>query len=79
MVVSGLRPDPRLPGYVIVEVDGSRLASLPVEVVAGLGLAAGEELAPARYDVLLAEGRIEAARRVALRMLSVRAHAITDL
>lgn len=79
MVVSGLRPDPRLPGFVIIEMDGTRLASLPVEVVAGLGLAAGEELAPARYEALLSEGRVEAARQVALRMLSVRAHAVTDL
>ena len=79
MVVSGLRPDPRLAGCVIVEIDGTRLASLPVEMIVELGLAAGEELAPGRYETLLAASRVEAARRVALRMLAVRAHGVTDL
>jgi len=79
VLVSALRPDPRLPGCVIVEIDGARLASLPVEVVVELGLVSGEELPPERHEVLLEAARIEGARRVALRMLAVRAHAVKDL
>lgn len=79
MIVSALRPDPRLAGCVIVEIDGDRLASLPVEVVKELGLASGQELAPVRYEALQAAARMDAARRVALRMLSIRPHAVADL
>lgn len=79
VLVSALRPDPRLPGCVIVEIDGARLVSLPVEVVVELGLVSGQELTPARHEALLEAARVEAARRVALRMLSIRAHAVQDL
>lgn len=79
MLVSALRPDPRLPGCVIVEIDGARLASLPIEIVVELGLVSGAELAPNRHETLLEAARVEAARRVALRMLSIRAHAVKDL
>lgn len=79
VLVSALRPDPRLPGCVIVEIDGARLASLPIEIVVELGLVSGAELAPDHYEALLEAARVEAARRVALRMLSIRAHAVQDL
>jgi regulatory protein len=79
MFLSGLRPDPRSPSSLIVEVDGGRVASLPVEVVKELGLVPGEELAPARYEQLMAVARVESARRVALRMLAVRPRASADL
>ena len=79
MIVSALRPDPRLAGCVIVEIDGDRVASLPVEVVKELGLASGEELAPARYEALMAAARVDAARRVALRMLGIRPQAVGEL
>jgi regulatory protein len=79
VVVTALRPDARSPGCLVVEVDGGRVASLPAEVVRELGLAPGEELAPSRYQALLAAARVESARRVALRLLGARPRAVEDL
>jgi len=50
-----------------------------VEVVKDMGLAPGEELAPSRHEVLLHAASVEAARQVALRMLGVRPHAVTEI
>ena len=77
--LTALAPDPRQPGYRLVEVDRGRFASLPLEAVQPLGLQVGAELAPAQLDRLRELADVEAAERAALRALARRAHARLDL
>jgi regulatory protein len=79
MLVSALRPDPRSPSCLIVEIDGGRVASLPAEIVKDLGLVPGEELATSRYEQLLAVARVESARRVGLRLLAARPQSAVEI
>ena len=78
-VVTGLAPDPRQPGYRLVEVDRGRFASLPAERLDPLGLVVGTVLEPAALDRLQALADEEGAHRAALRKLALRAHARGDL
>ncbi|HYS20303.1 MAG TPA: regulatory protein RecX [Gemmatimonadales bacterium] len=77
--LTGLAPDPRQPGYRLVEVDRGRFASLPLDAVEPLGLQVEAELAPAVLDRLRELADVEAAERAALRALARRAHARLDL
>ncbi len=77
--LTGLAPDPRQPGYRLVEVDRGRFASLPVAALEPLRLEVGAALAPAVLDRLRELADIEAAERAALRALARRAHAHLDL
>jgi regulatory protein len=77
--LTALAPDPRQPGYVLVEVDRGRFASLPAAAIEPLGLVVGAELAPAVLARLRDLADIEAAQRAALRALARRAHARLDL
>ena len=77
--LTALAPDPRQPGYRLVEVDRGRFASLPVAALELLRLEVGAELAPAVLDRLRELADIEAAERAALRALARRAHARLDL
>jgi regulatory protein len=77
--LTALAPDPRQPGYRLVEVDRGRFASLPVGALEPLRLAVGAALAPAVLDRLRELADIEAAERAALRALARRAHARLDL
>ena len=77
--LTGLAPDPRQPGYRLVEVDRGRFASLPVAALEPLRLEVGAALAPAVLDRLRELADIEAAERAALRALARRAHARLDL
>jgi regulatory protein len=77
--LTGLAPDPRQPGYRLVEVDRGRFASLPLEAVEPLGPQVGAELGPAALDRLRELADVEAAERAALRALARRAHARLDL
>ena len=77
--LTALAPDPRQPGYRLVEVDRGRFASLPLEAVQPLGLRVGAELAPALLDRLRELADVEAAERAAIRALARRAHARLDL
>src|SRR5205814_9232804 len=72
-------PDPRQPGYRMVEVDRGRFASLPVAALEPLSLQLGAALAPAVLDRLRDLADVEAAERAALRALARRAHARGDL
>src|SRR6266581_39312 len=45
-VLTGLAPDPRQPGYLLVDVDRGRFASLPADAVEPLRLLVGAELTP---------------------------------
>jgi len=78
-VLTGLAPDPRRPGYHLVEIDRGRFASLPGESLAGLGLAVGREIGPRVLARLEELADLEAAHRAALRALARRAHARVDL
>jgi regulatory protein len=62
-----------------VEVDRGRFASLPVSVLAPLGLTLGAALSPATLDRLQALADIEAACRAAERALARRPYARRDL
>jgi len=77
--LTGLAPDPRQPGYRLVEVDRGRFASLPGVALEPLSLQLGAELAPAVLERLRALADVEAAERAALRALTRRAHARGDL
>jgi len=79
MILTGLAPDPRRPGYHLVDIDRGRFASLPGESLAGLGLAVGREIGPRVLTRLQELADLEAAHRAALRALGRRAHARLDL
>ena len=71
MLVTSLSPDARQAGYVIVQLDGARYASLPVEVAGELGLAEGAELEGERLERLKRAADGEAAYQVATRLLAL--------
>ena len=77
--LTALAPDPRQPGYRLVEVDRGRFASLPLAALEPLSLQLGAKLAPAVLDRLRELADVEAAERAALRALARRAHARLDL
>jgi regulatory protein len=77
--LTGLAPDPRQPGYRLVEVDRGRFASLPADAIEGLSLQLGAALVPAVLERLRELADVEAAQRAALRALARRAHAWRDL
>ncbi len=79
MVVTALRANARAPGNVIIELDGSRFASLPRDVIAALHLEVGEELDVAKHRRLSHLADAEAAYNRAVRMLTARPRAINDL
>jgi regulatory protein len=78
-ILTALAPDPRQPGYRLVEVDRGRFASLPAAALESLSLRLGAELEPAVLDRLRELADVEAAERAALRALARRAHAHLDL
>ena len=77
--ISDLLPDPRAPGYLVVEVDGARFASLPEEVVALLGLCKGNQLEQDAFAELTRVADVEAAHRVAIRLLAHRPRAVNEM
>ena len=77
--LTGLAPDPRQPGYWLVEVDRGRFASLPAEALEPIPLAVGQELSSAVVERLQELADIEAAYRAAMRALAHRGHATRDL
>lgn len=79
MIVTGLRPDARIPGYLVVEVDRHRYAALPAEVVSALGLKPGLELDDQAKAELEAAVSAEGAYRVALRLLAAKPRASGEL
>jgi regulatory protein len=78
-VLTGATPDPRSPGYCLLEVDRGCFASLPGELLAPLGLVVGSELSAATLERLQALADIEAAYRSAVRAQARRPHARGDL
>src|SRR5256885_2340167 len=78
-VLTGLAPDPRQPGYRLVEVDRGRFASLPAADLELLSLAIGREIPVPALERLQELADIEAAWRAALRSQRQRGHARQDL
>ena len=77
--LTGLAPDPRHDGCVLVEVDRGRFASVPAAELAALDLEVGADLSDSVLRRLrdLADG--EAAYRAGLRALALRPRARVDL
>lgn len=80
-ILTGLAPDPRQPGYRLVEVDRGRFASLPAEVLEALPqpLTPGVTLSDAVLARLQELADVEAAVRAAVRSLMTRGRARGDL
>ncbi len=78
-VLTDLAPDPRHPGYQVVEVDRGRFASLPARALDSLGISRGAELAPPVLSALQQLADIEAAYRAAVRAQTRRPHAREEL
>ena len=78
-LLTGCAPDPRRPGYRLLEVDRGRFASLPVDLLQDFDVTEGRTLAPQELIWLreIADG--EAAYRAAVRALANRPHAGFDL
>ncbi|HEY6807924.1 MAG TPA: regulatory protein RecX [Gemmatimonadales bacterium] len=74
-----IAPDPRLPGYRVVDVDRGRFASLPAEALELLNLAPGREIPPMAFARLQELADVEAAYRAAVRLERLRGHARADL
>jgi len=77
--LTGLAPDPRRDGCILVEVDRGRFASVPAAELSALDLEVGADLPDAILGRLqeLADG--EAAYRAGLRALALRPRARVDL
>lgn len=78
-VLTDLAPDPRQPGYQVVEVDRGRFASLPTTALMSLGISCGAVLAPPVFSALQLLADIEAAYRAAVRAQTRRPHAREEL
>jgi len=79
LVLTDLAPDPRQPGYQVVEVDRGRFASLPAAAIHSLGLSRGAEIAAPILSALQQLADIEAAYRAAVRAQTRRPHAREEL
>ncbi len=77
--LTALAPDPRQPGYRLVEVDRGRFASLPAEALQGLELTLGAVLSGRTLARLQELADVEAAYRAAARALAARGRAQRDL
>jgi regulatory protein len=78
-VVTNLAPDPRQPGYQVVEVDRGRFASLPAAALVPLELSRGAAIDPDTFSALQQLADIEAAYRAAVRAQTRRPHARAEL
>ncbi len=78
-LLTGLAADPRQPGYVLVDVDRRRFASLPQDALADLPLVVGRPLDARSLTRLTRLADVEAAARAAARALARRGFALGDL
>jgi regulatory protein len=76
--VTALRPS-RTAGYILVEVDGARVALLPIERVRALGLVRGGELDEVARERLDAAAQAEDAYRAAVRLLAARPRSVQEV
>ncbi|MGH7514664.1 MAG: regulatory protein RecX [Gemmatimonadales bacterium] len=78
-VLTALEPDPRRPGTLRVEVDGTRFGAVPAELARAAGLAVGRAVDAELHERLTAAADAEAAFRTLLRALERRSFARADL
>jgi len=78
-IVTAIAPDPRRPGYHVIDVDRGRFGSLPVEALEAASLQVGQTLAPQLLEFLHELADVEAAYRAALKALAARGRARGDL
>jgi regulatory protein len=78
-VLTGLEPDPRRPGTLRVEVDGTRFGAVPAELARAAGLTVGRVVDAELHERLTAAADAEAAFRTVLRALERRSFARADL
>ncbi len=79
MYVTGIRPHPRAPGRLVIEVDGARFATLPAESVEALGIDDGQHLTDADASRLSYAADVDGAYRVALRLLAARPRSVQEV
>lgn len=79
MFVTGVKPHPRAPGRLVVEVNGARFATVSAETVQLLDLEEGKRLSERDVARLSYEADVEAAYRVAVQMLSRRPRAVYEV
>ena len=77
--ITSLESDRRIPGNIIVELDGTRFSSLPAEIVSSLGLEAHLDLDDALFERLEFVADVEAAYLVALRILTAMPRAVLEM
>jgi regulatory protein len=77
--ITDLRPDKRIPGNLVIELNGARFATLPAEVVTPLGIEVDLELGPDQYERLSRIAEVESAYRVAIRLLAARPRGVNEL
>jgi regulatory protein len=71
-VVTGVVSDPRTPGYEVIELNETRFASLPSDLISKSGIQLGTSLDPTQFRGLSEAADLEAASRVAVRLLAAR-------
>lgn len=79
-VVTGLTPDPKVPGRVVIELDGARFASLPAEILSreseiGEGVTLNTEV----FSRLAKAADVAAAHSVALRLLAAKPRSVVEM
>jgi regulatory protein len=77
--VTSLESDRRIPGNIIVELDGIRFSSLPAGIVLSLGLEKHRDLDDALFERLEYAADVEAAYLVAIRILTAMPRAVVEL
>ena len=78
-ILTDIAPDPRHPGYQVVEVDRGRFASLPAASLLPLAMSRGGTIDSHTFSMLQQLADIEAAYRAAVRAQTRRPHARADL
>ena len=74
-----LESDRRIPGNIVVEIDGARFTSLPENTIASLGLEERMDLDDAQFEKLERAADVEAAYVVAVRILTAMPRAVQEL
>lgn len=77
--ITSLESDRRIPGNILVELDGARFTSLPAETVATLGLKVRTELDETQFERLERAADVESAYLVAVRILTAMPRAVQEL
>jgi len=77
--ITELIPDKRIPGNLVVEINGTRFATLPAEIVSALQVVVALELDDALFEKLSRVADVEAAYLVAIRMLAARPRSVNEL